>query len=58
VIQTILKECGSGLFGATDGKISITYDVKATTKTVGIPFSVELKNQSTSFECPVNVSFL
>ncbi|KAK3812098.1 MAG: hypothetical protein J3Q66DRAFT_349341 [Benniella sp.] len=57
VIQTILKECGSGLFGATDGKISVTYDVKATTKIVGIPFTVDLKNQATSFDCPVNVKF-
>lgn len=54
MIKDILKRCG--LFGATDGQITVNYNVKATSKILGFKLSGDFKNQSTNFTCPVNVS--
>ncbi|KAG0299892.1 hypothetical protein BGZ98_009674 [Dissophora globulifera] len=53
VIQNILTRCG--LLGATDGQITINYDIKVKTRIIGIPFTPTLKNQTTSFACPVDI---
>ncbi|KAF8929981.1 hypothetical protein EDD21DRAFT_360898 [Dissophora ornata] len=53
VIESIFAKCG--ITGATNGQITINYDIKATTKIIGFTISPSLKNQTTSFTCPVNI---
>ncbi|KAI1320698.1 hypothetical protein EDD11_010232 [Mortierella claussenii] len=52
VVQDLLSKCG--LLGSTDGKIVLNYDIQAKVKIIGISFSPSLKDQSTSFACPVD----
>ncbi|KAG0197843.1 hypothetical protein BGX28_008654 [Mortierella sp. GBA30] len=53
VVQNILNKCG--ITGGTEGQITINYDLKVTIKIIGISISPAIKNQSTSFACPVNI---
>ncbi|KAF9921257.1 hypothetical protein FBU30_008730 [Linnemannia zychae] len=53
VIRYILTRCG--ITGGTDNQLTINYDVKATVRVIGIKISPNIKNQSYSFDCPVNI---
>ncbi|KAG0217893.1 hypothetical protein BGX33_009192, partial [Mortierella sp. NVP41] len=54
VVQNILSKCG--ILGGSDGQLTINYDIKATVKIIGISITPNIKNQSTSFACPVNIA--
>ncbi|KAG0287849.1 hypothetical protein BGZ96_008287 [Linnemannia gamsii] len=54
IIRNILSKCG--ILGGSDGEIEILYDLKATVKIIGITIRPDIKNQSYSVKCPVNIA--